>query len=151
MIINYTSTHAVAVLKKNEHQAFIHMYSLKTYKLVFEEPVGRGKPNQCIKCNEMEQNSAGNKFAFCYMDDGKFYVRVFGFEQRDIDTIEREQLNINETFSIDDYSIAITEFPDPFITCTFINDSKVFVNFFYTYSQIHCHFIWDFENREIIG
>ena len=80
MIINYTSTHAVAVLKKNEHQAFIHMYSLKTYKLVFEEPVGRGKHNQCIKCNEMEQNSAGNKFAFCYMDDGKFYVRVFGFE-----------------------------------------------------------------------
>jgi hypothetical protein len=28
MIINYTSTVAVAVLKKNEHQHFIHMYSL---------------------------------------------------------------------------------------------------------------------------
>lgn len=151
MIINYTSTHAVAVLKKNEHQAFIHMYSLKTYKHVFEEPVGRGECQQCIKCHLIEQNTAGNKFAFCYMDDGKFFVRVFGFEQRPREQVEKEDLNINEKFSIDDYSIAITDFPDPFITCTFINDEKVFVNFFYTYSQIHCHFIWNFVTREIIG
>ena len=68
------------------------------------------------------------------MDDGKFFLRIFGFEQRSIDQIEREELNINDTFDIDDYSIAITDFPDPFITCTFISDSRVYVNFFYTYS-----------------
>ena len=32
MIINYTSTHAIAVLKKNEHQSIITMTSLKTYQ-----------------------------------------------------------------------------------------------------------------------
>jgi hypothetical protein len=85
------------------------------------------------------------------MDDGKYFVRVFGFQQRDIATIEREELNINERFGIDDYSIAITDFPDPFITCTFLTESRLFVNFFYTYSQIHCHFIWEFEKNEIIG
>ena len=70
----------------------------------------------------------------CYMDDGKFYVRVFGFEQRTIDVIEQQELNINEMFDIDDYSIAITDFPHPFITCTFVSSSRLYVNFFYTYS-----------------
>jgi hypothetical protein len=54
MIINYTSTVAVALLKKNEHQNLIHMYSLKTYELVFEECLGRGEANQCIKAKEIE-------------------------------------------------------------------------------------------------
>ena len=80
MIINYTSTHAIAVLKKSEHQALVNMYSLKTYKQVFEEPVGKGLHHQCIKCHGVEQNNAGNKFALCYMDDGKFFLRIFGFE-----------------------------------------------------------------------
>ena len=59
MIINYQSTVAVAVLKKNEHQSFIHVYSLKTYQLIMEDPIGRGKHNQCIKCNEVEQDAVG--------------------------------------------------------------------------------------------
>jgi hypothetical protein len=147
MIINYTSTVAVAILKKNDHQSFVHMYSLSTHHLVFKEAIGRGIHTQCIKCNEIEQNSAGNKFAICYMDDGKFFVRVFGMEQRDIEQVEREELKICDVFSIDDYSRAISDFPDPFITCTFISDTKLFVNFFYTFSQIHCHFIWDFVNK----
>jgi hypothetical protein len=32
MIINFTSTHAIALTKRGEHQSFINMYSLKTYK-----------------------------------------------------------------------------------------------------------------------
>jgi hypothetical protein len=85
------------------------------------------------------------------MDNGKFFVRIFGMEQRDQKDAERDELNINDTFSIDDYSIAITDFPDPFITCTFIDDNRLFINFFYTFSQIHCHFIWDYSKKEIIG
>lgn len=117
MIVNYTSTYAVAVLKKNEHQSFVHIYSLKTTDLLYELPVGEGNPIQCIKCYELEQNSDGTYFALCYNDDGKFYIKTFGIDQ------EIRTFNCNERFGIDDYSMAITDFPDPFITCTFISET----------------------------
>lgn len=79
------------------------------------------------------------------MDDGKFYVKIFGLD------METREFSANERFGIDDWSIAITDFPDPFITCTFLSDTNLFVNFFYTYSQMHCHFIWDFFTDETIG
>jgi hypothetical protein len=93
---------------------------------------------------DVEQNFAGNHFAAAYMDDGLFRVRTFGFDSRTREEIEREELKINELIGIDDYSVAITDFPDPFIICCFISTSCIFVNFFYTHSQIHYHFIWNF-------
>jgi hypothetical protein len=71
------------------------------------------------------------------MDDGLFRVRTFGFESRTPKEILDEELKINELFGINDYSVAITDFPDPFITCCFISTTTIFVNFFYTYSQTH--------------
>ena len=59
------------------------MYSLKTYKLVFEEIYGdRNNHSNFVKINELEQNSIGDKFAAAYYNDGLFFVRTFGFEQR---------------------------------------------------------------------
>jgi hypothetical protein len=62
------------------------------------------------------------------MDDGKYYVKTFGIDQ------EIRLFSVNERFGIDNYSMAITDFPDPFITCTFISETELFVNFFYTFS-----------------
>lgn len=54
-------------------------------------------------------------------------------------------------FGLNNFSMAITDFPDPFITICFIAEDKLFVDFFYSYSQIHYHFIWDFKARQIVG
>lgn len=43
------------------------------------------------------------------------------------------------------------DFSDPFITCCFISDTELFINFFHNYSRTHYHFIWDFKNRVIKG
>ena len=48
----------------------------------------------------------------------------------------------------DDYTMPIDEFPDPFITCCFIDDDSIFVNFFYAHTQTHYHFIWDTKRRQ---
>ena len=93
----------------------------------------------------LEQNSDGTYFSLGYMDDGKFYINTFGVDQ------ETYEFCINERFGIDDWSMAIEDFPDPFITSCFVSDSSIFVNFFYTYSQMHCHFIWNFEEDMIVG
>jgi hypothetical protein len=43
------------------------------------------------------------------------------------------------------------DFPDPFITCTFITDDKLFVNLFHNHSFTHYHFIYDIKSRSVVG
>jgi hypothetical protein len=40
---------------------------------------------------------------------------------------------------------------DPFIGCNFVGEDRVYVNFFHNHSRTHYHFIWDIENRKVIG
>jgi len=129
-IINYGSTRIVTVMKKDDGHSLIQMYSLKDFEVTFEESF----TGDYIKMLEVQQNSSGDFFAAAYMDDGKFRVRTFGFETRTQEEIEREELKINEIFGIDDYSLAIDNFQDPFITCCFIDDSRLFINFMYTFT-----------------
>lgn len=49
--------------------------------MTFEEKIG-GMPKDYIRMKEVEQNSAGNKFAFIYNNDGRWYVRTHGKETR---------------------------------------------------------------------
>ena len=100
---------------------------------------------------EVEQNNLGNYFAVAYMDDGLFRLRTFGFESRSQDEINREELKINELIGINDYSMSITDFPDPFITVCFISDTRLFIDLFYTFTLTHYHMIYDFTTRELIG
>ena len=52
MIINYDSTRAVTVTKKDDRTYYIKMYDLETYQMTFEGKVGGG-PNQYIKMKEV--------------------------------------------------------------------------------------------------
>ena len=52
MIINYDSTRAVTVTKKDDRTYYIKMYDLETYQMTFEEKIGGG-PNQYIKMKEV--------------------------------------------------------------------------------------------------
>ena len=47
--------------------------------------------------------------------------------------------------------MAIEGFQDPFITCCFVKDDLIFVNFFHNYSMTHYHFIWDKLRKRILG
>lgn len=54
-------------------------------------------------------------------------------------------------FGLNDYTMVIDIFPDPFITCCFTTDDFIFVAFFHNYSQTHYHFLWDIEKRKVVG
>ena len=45
----------------------------------------------------------------------------------------------------------INNFHEPFIACCFVSDTKIFVAFFHTPYLTHHHFVWDFEQKVIIG
>lgn len=86
-IITLNSKSAVAITKKSDRLHTIYQFSLETTEMTFIETVG-GKKNEYgedisyIKCNEIEQNETGDLFAVCYLDDGHFYCRMFGQENR---------------------------------------------------------------------
>ena len=62
-----------------------------------------------------------------FVDDGKFKLRVFGKLERSVDEVLREEFDINTAIGINDYTMPIQGFADPFATCSFINDDKIFV------------------------
>lgn len=49
-----------------------------------------------VKCNEIEQNQTGKLFAVCYLDNGYFYLRIFGQENRSENEILANELDINK-------------------------------------------------------
>ena len=59
--------------------------------------------------------------------------------------IEKSEFKINEDLEIDNWTMAIDGFPDPFIVSCFIDDERIFVALFYNYRQIHNHFILNVE------
>jgi hypothetical protein len=77
MIITYDSTKAVTVTKRDDKEYYVKQYDLESYEMTFEEKIG-GQPNQYIKLKEVEQAPDGKKYAICYNDDGKFFMRTFG-------------------------------------------------------------------------
>jgi enterochelin esterase-like enzyme len=82
------------------------MYDLENYKLTFEEKIG-GESSDYIKMKEVEQNSAGNKYALAYFNDGKFMLRNFGKTTSTEEQIKENELDINALIGIDDWTLAI--------------------------------------------
>lgn len=150
MAISFDSTRAITVTKKDDKESYIKMYDLNTYELTFEEMIG-GEKDQYIKVKEIEQNPQGTHYAVVYIDDGRFFLRTFGKTTRTQQEIMENELNINEMLGLNNYTMANQDFQDPFITCNFVGSDKIFVNFFHNHSRTHYHFIWDIENRKMIG
>jgi hypothetical protein len=125
-MITYDSTRAITVTKKDDREFWVRMYDLETYEKTFNEQIG-GQPNSFIRCKEVEQNYAGNRYALVYIDDGKFRMRVFGKKERSEKEVQDEEFKINEALGINDYTMPIQGFADPFCTCSFIDDDRLFV------------------------
>jgi hypothetical protein len=119
------------------------MYNINTMALEFKE-VFKGR---YIKMKDVEQNLSATKFAVCYNDDGVFRLRTFGRDTRTQEEIDKTDINLNDLLGIDDWTMAVTNFPDPFITCCFLGNDLLFVALFYTYKCQHFHFFYNFEER----
>ena len=63
--------------------------------------------------------------------------------------IEVNEFDINAHFGLDDHTMVIDNFPDPFIGCTFITNDLLYVNFFYAPKCIHHSFIFNHVTRAV--
>lgn len=75
-------------------------------------------------------------FAIAYFDDGKFRLRTFPKPtqlQRAESEIMKNEVDINKELGIDDWTMAIQGFADPYIVCCFISEELIFVSLFYNY------------------
>ena len=150
VMISYDSTKAITVTKKDNREFWIHMYDLETYEQTFKEMIG-GSKDCYIKAKEVQQNRAGNKYAICYIDDGKFRFRLFTKQQRTKKEIEKTEVDVNKLLKINDFTMPINGVADPFICSCFINDDRLFVALFHNFSLTHYHFIYHIEKRKIIS
>ena len=146
VMITYDSKYAVTVTKRNEREYYIKMYCLEKNDLTFEEKIG-GASTDYIKLKEIEQNSAGNRFGAAYNNDGNFRVRTFGVVNRTEDEIKANELDVNALVGIDNWTMAIQGFPDPYINLVFVTDDIVFVCLFHNYTCTHYHFNYDMVKK----
>ena len=118
MIISFDSTRAIAVTKKNDRSSFVKMWDLESYKLTFEEEL----VGSFIKVKEIEQNDHGTAYACVYFNNGVWFLRTFGKISRTVEQIRKNEININDIFGLDDYTMVNEAFYDPFGGCCFVDD-----------------------------
>lgn len=146
-MISYNSKYAITVTKKDDTEYYVKMYDLDTYEQPFVEMIGGH--GTYIKLKEVEQNNAGDYFAIAYFDDGNFKVRTFGDKLRTDDEIASEELDVNKEFNLDNHTMPIDNFPDPFITCTFVTDKLLFANLYHTPTRTHHSFVYNIQTKAI--
>lgn len=100
---------------------------------------------------DVEQNAKGDKYAIAYIDDGKFKLRVFDKNQRTEEEAVSKELDINKELGLDNYTMPIDGFGDPFIICTFVTDETLFVNLFHNKELKHIHFFYNSTTTQIIN
>ena len=98
-----------------------------------------------VKMKEVEQNASGNKFVVTYFDDGVFMMRSFGKEERTPEQIKASEVNLNDMLGLDAWTMAVTNFPDPFITCCFISNDIIFINLYHNHLMKHFHFFYNID------
>lgn len=142
-MITLDSSRTLCVTKASEKEYFIKMYNMETFEILFEEEF----KGSYIKMKEVETNASSTKFAVAFNDDGVFKLRTFGRETRSIEEAQASEININELIGIDDKTMAVSNFPDPFITCCFVSNEVLFINLFYNFECTHYHFFYNFEEK----
>ena len=127
------------IAKESEEKIVIVQYDLTNYLLVQEFEVA----GEFVKGNIIEQNDKGNIFSLMYIDNGNWHLLVFDFDKI-IDNFD-----INKNFSINNYTLPITGFNQPFATCCFMDDFEIFVNFFHRPTKMHYHFTYNPKEKKV--
>ena len=149
-MITYDSTRTIVVTKEDDTAYHIRQFDLVTQQLVCTERYG-GTEDSYIKMKDVEQNSAGNKYAIAYIDDGQFKLRVFDKEPRTEAQALEKELDVNKALNLTNHTMPIDGFGDPYITCTFVTCTILFVNLFHNGELKHVHFFYDSDSGEIFG
>ena len=145
--IAFDSKAVITITKRNEKEYWVKMYSLATNLQIF----GEKYEGDYIKMKEVSQNAVGDKYAQCYFDDGRFKLRTFDRTERTEEEIAKNEVCFNEILKIDNHTMPVSNFPDPFMTACFINDNLLFVQFFYAPTLTHYHLFWDIKAHAIKG
>ena len=61
--------------------------------------------------------------------------------------IQNSEVKINEIIGLDNFTMCNDSFPNANITCCFLSDELIFINFFHNYTLTHYHFIYNVETR----
>lgn len=59
------------------------------------------------------------------------------------------ELDINKEFNLNNHTMPINNFPDPFMNCTFVNDDLLFVNLFHNKERLHIHFFYHISSKKL--
>mgnify|MGYP006894507456 CR=1 FL=1 len=81
------------------------MYDLTSNQITFTEAIGSPLGPQYIKVKEIAQNSSGNFYACCYINDGVFCMRTFGKNTRSNTEIVKNDVKFNSIFGIDNFTM----------------------------------------------
>jgi len=76
---------------------------------------------------------------------------VFGKEPRSHEEALADELDINKAINIDNYTMPINDFNEPYSTCCFINDNLIFCNVFYNKTLVHYHFLYQIREKNVIN
>ena len=77
-------------------------------------------------------------------------VRI-AFRTKTPEEIAENELDINALLGLNNHTMPINDFPDPFVSCCFVTDTLIFVNLFENAKLLHHHFFYDTEKREMLG
>ena len=115
-----------------------------------EEKIG-GRSSQYIRMKDVEQNLRGDKFACIYNDNGKWFIRTFGKVSRTDKQINDNELNVSSILKLNNHMMCTHTLPDPFGNCCFITDTQLYICVFHNWTLTHYHFVYDMEQRTLIG
>ena len=62
-----------------------------------------------------------------------------------------EEVDLNALAGLDDHTMCVASFPDPYAACAFITDELLFVCLFHSPTLTHCHFVWDSRSKKLVG
>lgn len=149
-MITYDSTRTIVVTKEDDTAYHIRQFCLITQELVCTERFG-GTEDSYIKMKDVEQNGAGTIYAIAYFDDGNFKLRVFDKQKRTEEEAVEKELDINKALNLNNHTMPIDGFGDPYIVCTFVTCTILYVALFHNGDMKHHHFFYDSEKREVFG
>ena len=65
--------------------------------------------------------------------------------------IAKTSVDLGKLCGLNDWTMAIDGFMDPFVTCCFVSETKVFVNLFHNDTLTHYHMIIDTTTSKMVG
>jgi hypothetical protein len=78
-------------------------------------------------------------------------MRSFKKEKRSQEDIDANEVCFNDLLDLDNHTMCIQTFSDPFINCCFVTDDVVYIQLFHNATCTHYHFLYNVEEKKIEG